>query len=73
MPLSDIIAASTVNAARAIRRPELGSLKPGSIGDASILSIEEGAFPLVDVLGEVVEGKRRFLGQRLGHRRRLVG
>ena len=65
MPLSDIIAASTVNAARAIRRPELGSLKPGSIGDASILSLEEGAFPLVDVLGEVVEGKRRFLGSGL--------
>jgi dihydroorotase len=65
MPLSDIIAASTVNAARAIRRPELGSLKPGSIGDASILSLEEGKFPLVDVLGEVVESNRRFAGRGL--------
>ncbi len=65
MPLSDIIAASTVNAARAIRRPELGSLKPGSVGDASILSIEEGRFPLVDVLGEVVESNQRFLSRGL--------
>jgi dihydroorotase len=65
MSLSDIIAASTVNAARALRRPELGSLKPGSAGDASILSLEEGRFPLVDVLGEVVESNRRFLGRGL--------
>ena len=65
MSLPDIIAASTVNAARAIRRPELGSLKPGSIGDASILSIEDGKFPLVDVMGEVVESRQRFLGRGL--------
>ena len=41
MPLSDVIAASTVNAAFALKRPELGSLKPGSVGDATILSISE--------------------------------
>src|SRR5216683_7842976 len=29
MPLTEVIAASTVNAAFALRRPELGSLKPG--------------------------------------------
>ena len=37
MPLTDVIAASTVNAAMALKRPELGSLKPGSAGDATIL------------------------------------
>ena len=35
MPLPDVVAASTVNAAMALRRPELGSLKPGSVGDAT--------------------------------------
>ena len=35
MPLTDVIAASTVNAAMALKRPELGSLKPGSVGDAT--------------------------------------
>lgn len=35
MPLGDVIAASTVNAATAIKRPELGSLKPGSAGDVT--------------------------------------
>jgi len=32
--------------------PELGSLKPGSAGDASILSVDEGTFDYVDVVGE---------------------
>ena len=39
MPLPDVVAASTVNAAMALRRPELGSLKPGSAGDATLISI----------------------------------
>ncbi len=56
MPLSDIVAASTVNAAKVLNRPELGSLRPGSVGDASILSIEEGRFELADVRGEVSTG-----------------
>ncbi len=37
MPFPDVVAASTVNAAMALRRPELGSLKPGSVGDATLL------------------------------------
>jgi dihydroorotase len=39
---------------------ELGSLKPGSVGDATILSVREGAFPLEDVLGEVVMGRQKI-------------
>lgn len=60
MELPDIIAASTVNAARALRRPELGTLKPGSPGDASVLHISEGSFGFEDVLGEVVAGNQRL-------------
>ena len=52
MPLANIIAASTTNAAFALRRPELGHLKPGSAGDATILSIRNGSFDYVDVIGE---------------------
>src|ERR1700720_3846497 len=36
MPLAEVIKRSTVNAAMALRRFELGSLKPGSVGDATI-------------------------------------
>jgi dihydroorotase len=60
MPLVDVIAASTVNAATALKRPELGSLKPGSVGDASILSIDEGRFDYVDVVGEHLIGDRKI-------------
>ncbi|MBV8448988.1 MAG: amidohydrolase/deacetylase family metallohydrolase [Hyphomicrobiales bacterium] len=63
MPLDRVIAASTVNAAMALKRPELGSLKAGSVGDATVLSIKEGKFDYVDVTGEHMTGDRRILSQ----------
>ncbi len=63
MPLNDVIAATTVNAAAALRRPELGSFRPGCIGDATILRIETGAFDYVDVVGEHLIGDRRILSE----------
>jgi dihydroorotase len=63
MPLADVVAASTVNAAFALKRPELGSLKPGSIGDATILSIDDGRFDYVDVVGEHMTGDRKIACQ----------
>jgi dihydroorotase len=61
MRLGDVIAASTVNAAAALKRPDLGTFKTGAVGDASILSLDEGEFALEDVLGEVVTaGERLF-------------
>jgi dihydroorotase len=61
VPLADVIAASTINAAFALKRPELGSLKPGSVGDATILSVKEGRFDYVDVVGERLEGDQRIV------------
>ncbi|MFI5011705.1 MAG: amidohydrolase/deacetylase family metallohydrolase [Hyphomicrobiales bacterium] len=63
MPLERVIAASTVNAATALKRPELGSLKAGCAGDATILSIKEGKFDYEDVTGEHMIGDRRILSQ----------
>src|SRR5450631_1313226 len=63
MPLSDVIAASTVNAAMALRRPELGSLKPGSVGDATIIAIKQGPFDYVDVVGEHLIGDRKIVSE----------
>lgn len=60
MSLRDVIAASTVNAAQALGRPELGTLKPGSPGDASILSLREGSFPLEDSRGFVETTSERI-------------
>jgi dihydroorotase len=61
MSLGDVIAATTLNAAMALKRPELGSLKPGSVGDATILSIQEGEFDYFDVTGEHMRGDRKIV------------
>ena len=63
MPLSHVIAASTVNAAMALRRPELGSLKPGSVGDATLITVREGQFDYVDVVGEHLTGDRKIVSE----------
>jgi dihydroorotase len=63
MALSDVIAASTVNAAMALRRPELGSLKPGSVGDATVISVRDGQFDYVDVVGEHLAGNRKIASE----------
>ena len=63
MPLSDVIAASTVNAAMALKRPELGSFKPGCAGDATILTVKDGQFDYVDVVGEHMTGDKRILSE----------
>jgi dihydroorotase len=63
MPLGDVIAATTVNAAMALKRPELGTLKVGSIGDATILSVKSGQFDYVDVVGEHMTGDKRILSE----------
>jgi dihydroorotase len=76
MALGDVVAASTVNAAMALRRPELGSLKPGSVGDATLISVKEGRFDYVDVVGEHMTGNRKIasegvmIGGRWWHPRR---
>jgi dihydroorotase len=60
MPLDRVIKASTEMPARAVKRHELGTLKPGSSGDATVLSLDEGKFDYVDVEGEHLEGRQRL-------------
>jgi dihydroorotase len=63
MPLGEVVAASTVSAAMALRRPELGSLKPGSVGDATLISIQQGKFDYEDVVGEHLIGDRKIVSE----------
>ena len=65
MSLTDTIAKSTMAPAKALQRPDLGSLKPGSAGDASILEVKRGEFRFEDVLGEYVSGDQRIAGAGL--------
>jgi len=61
MPLVDVIAASTSNAAIALKRHQLGTLRSGSVGDATILSVQKGKFDYVDVVGEHLAGDQRIV------------
>lgn len=63
MALDDVVAASTINAAHALKRPDLGTFKPGAAGDATILSLRDGEFPLVDVLGETVTSNQKLFSE----------
>ncbi|MCO5092485.1 amidohydrolase/deacetylase family metallohydrolase [Bosea sp. (in: a-proteobacteria)] len=63
MSLGNVIAAATVNAAMALKRPEYGSLRVGSLGDATILTVKEGRFDYVDAAGEHLIGDRRILSE----------
>lgn len=63
MELPEVVAASTVNAAKALNRPELGTLRPGAVGDATLLTVREGKFDYEDVLGEIMVGDRRILAE----------
>ncbi|MDB5522291.1 MAG: dihydroorotase [Rhizobium sp.] len=60
MPLVQVIQSATENAAKALRRPDLGTFKPGSAGDASILELQDGTFDYVDSTGKCLAGKKRL-------------
>ena len=63
--LKEVIAASTINAAQALKRPELGTFKIGAAGDASVLDLRDGSFPLTDSRGETVVADKRLFAAGL--------
>lgn len=63
MSLSEVIAASTVNAAVALKRMEYGTLKVGALGDATVLAVRDGAFDYVDTRGEHMTGAQRITAE----------
>jgi dihydroorotase len=60
VPLTEIIRATTINAARAVRLTDRGTLKPGLLGDATVLGIEDGAVTFTDSIGEAMQGEKSF-------------
>ena len=59
--LADIVRTVTSAPASALRRPELGTLVPGGIGDAAVLEIVDGDYRYVDVTGETINGRHRLV------------
>ena len=60
MPLPEIIKAATMAPAAAINRPTLGTLTPGTEGDASVLELRHGHFDYADSTGQPMPGDRRL-------------
>lgn len=68
VPLTEVIRATTINPARAVRLEDRGTLKPGLLGDATVLTLEDGEFVFADALGE-----RQIATRRLSHRGIVLG
>lgn len=60
LDLPTVVKAATCAPAAAVGKPELGTFKSGSVGDASILAHEKGKFEYVDVIGETIQGDQRL-------------
>jgi len=60
VPLPTVIKSATVAPAATIGRLDLGTFKPGAVGDASLIEVEEGQFTYLDVLGEALKGTKRL-------------
>ena len=60
MPLPDIVRAVTATPAAVLRRPDLADLATGSIGDATVMRLEDGRFTFTDVSGQTRTGRQRF-------------
>jgi dihydroorotase len=63
MPVSNVIAASTWNPAREIKREELGNLSVGSPADVTVLRLEKGKFGFVDMYGARMDGNQKLLAE----------
>ncbi len=61
MSLPEVVACGTTNAALAIRRPDLGTLKVGAVGEASVFEVLDESTEYKDVVGEVIVGPQRFV------------
>jgi dihydroorotase len=60
LELDDVVARSTWNPAREIRREEFGNLSVGAPADVAVLRLERGEFGFVDVNGARMRGAQRL-------------
>lgn len=60
MPLEEVIRRSTVEPARIIRRPELGTLSIGAEADVALFKVHEGDFSFADCGRARMKGSRKL-------------
>ncbi|MBI3734560.1 MAG: amidohydrolase/deacetylase family metallohydrolase [Chloroflexi bacterium] len=61
LPLDEVIARVTAAPARVIRQPDLGTLRVGACGDATLLELQSGEFALRDARGQARTGSQRLM------------
>ena len=61
MPLYDVIRLSTIDAAKAINRPQHGHLTVGAAADIAVLNLASGDFRYMDSSGGTLAGQQRLL------------
>ncbi|MSP48970.1 MAG: amidohydrolase/deacetylase family metallohydrolase [Alphaproteobacteria bacterium] len=61
LPLADVIRAATSAPAAAMRRTDIGTLKPGAAGDAALLEIRKGPVAYVDAIGGEMKADKRLV------------
>lgn len=72
MLIDQVIARSTWNPARQIKRPELGHLTPGADADVAVLSVQSGKFGYVDVYGARLQGDKKIVAEMTLRNGRIV-
>jgi dihydroorotase len=65
MNFNEVIRCATDAPARALLRPDLGTFRLGSAGDASIIEWRKGSFDYTDSKGEHLLGQSRLLADRV--------
>lgn len=60
MSLEDAITHATWNAAKSVKREDLGNLSVGSVADISVLSLLNGKFGFVDAAGNRLDGSHKL-------------
>jgi dihydroorotase len=60
MSIPEIIARGSWNAAKSIKREDLGNLSVGTVADIAVLSINNGKFGFVDSGQNRIEGDRKL-------------
>ncbi|PKA98612.1 dihydroorotase [Flavobacteriaceae bacterium MAR_2009_75] len=60
MPVSEVIAATTWNSAKAIKREDLGHLTEGAVADITLLKLREGNFGFIDTQQKRMKGNKKL-------------
>ncbi len=60
MPVNEVIACVTWNAAKSIKRTDLGHLSVGAVADVTILNLRKGDFGFIDTQGKKMMGDKKL-------------